>query len=98
MSEKKVSDKKNVAESFGEMIKAFGDAVSEIFKDPELKEKARDFGRSATESAQAFGRRLKDEDIKGKFRQVGKAAQDFSKDIKDTFKKGKGKRKEQNCQ
>ena len=50
MSKGKDSEEKSTAENFGEMFKAFGHAVSEIFDDPTLKEKAKEFGRSAAES------------------------------------------------
>ncbi|MFC1866338.1 hypothetical protein ACFLYB_06470 [Chloroflexota bacterium] len=50
MPKGKDSDKKSTAENFGEMFKAFGNAVSETFRNPELKEKTREFGRSASES------------------------------------------------
>ena len=69
------------------MFKAFGQAVSEIFDDPELREKAKEFTESATKSAKTFGSRFKDDDVKAKFRDVGKAAEDFSKSITDRFKK-----------
>ena len=77
MSQKRKSGKKGSAESLGEMVEAFGSAISEIFKDPELKEKAKEFGKSARQSAEAFASRFKDEDVKDKFKAVGKAAQDF---------------------
>ena len=67
----------------------FGQAVSEIFDDPELKEKDKDFAESATESAKTFGSRFKDDDVKAKFIDVGKAAEDFGKSVKDSFKKEK---------
>jgi hypothetical protein len=73
------------------MFRAFGQAVSEIFNDPELKEKAKEFTESAAESAKTFGSRFKDEDVKDKFRDVGKAAEDFGKSIADHFKKDKEK-------
>ena len=78
-------------ENFGEMFKAFGDAISEIFDDPKLKEKAKEFAESATESAKIFGSRFKDEEVKDKFRDVGKAAQDFGKSVVDCFKADKDK-------
>ena len=59
------------------MFKAFGEAISEIFNDPDLKEKEKEFGKSAAKSAEVLGNRFKDEDVKAKFRDVGKAAQDF---------------------
>ena len=83
---------KNVADNFGDLIKAFGNAVSEIFDDPKLKEKAKEFADSATESAKVFGSRFKDEEVKAKFGDVGKAAQDFGKSVADCFKAGKDKK------
>jgi len=82
---------KTTAENFGELIKAFGNAVGEIFDDPKLKEKAKEFADSATESAKVFGSRFKDEEVKAKFGDVGKAAQDFGKSVADCFKAGKEK-------
>ena len=58
--EENKSAKKNPAETFGEMFEAFGKAISEIFNDPDLKEKAKEFGKSATGSAKTFGSRFKD--------------------------------------
>lgn len=77
------------SESFGEMIREFGDAVSKIFDDPELKKKARDFGDSAGKSAKLFGERFKDEEVKSKFKDVGKAARDFGEIVSDYFKNDK---------
>jgi len=77
---------KKLAESFGEMVKAFGEAMGEIFQDPELKKKAKEFGKSAASSAEALGSRFKDEEVKKKFRDVGKAAQDFGKNMAEYFK------------
>ncbi len=91
MRQEEKSDKKMTVENFGEMFKAFGDAISEIFDDPKLKEKAKEFAESATESAKIFGSRFKDEEVKDKFRDVGKAAQDFGKSVVDCFKADKDK-------
>ena len=49
MSQESEPGKKSPAENFAEMFKAFGQAMSEIFDDPELKEKARDFVESAAD-------------------------------------------------
>jgi len=73
-------------ESLGELVKEFGDAVSKIFDDPELKKKAKEFGDSAVKSAKLFGQRFKDEEVKSKFRDVGKAARDFGDSVSDHFK------------
>jgi len=86
MSQQGDAGRRKPAENFGVMIKAFGDALGEIFNDPELKEKARSFGDSAVESAKILASNLKDEDTKAKFREVGKAAEDLGKSIKDCFK------------
>jgi hypothetical protein len=86
MSKEDNSSKKGAAESFSEMFKAFGDAVSEIFNDPDLRAKAKEFGNSVAESAKTFPSRFKDEEVKNKFRDVGKAAQDFGRSVGDTFR------------
>ena len=91
MSQEQNTDKKATAEIFADMFKKFGQAMGEIFDDPELKEKAREFAESAAESAKAFGNRFKDEDVKDKFKDVGKAAEDFGKSVADHFKKDKEK-------
>ena len=62
---------KGPGENLGELVKEFGDAVSKIFDDPELKKKAKDFGDSAVKSAKLFGERFKDEEVKTKFKDVG---------------------------
>ena len=71
------------------MFKAFGQAVSEIFNDPGLKEKAKEFTESAPDSAKTFADRFKDEDVRDKFRDIGKAAEEFGKSISNCFKKDK---------
>ena len=86
MSPEEKSNKKTAAENFGEIFKAFGDALSEIFDDPTLKAKAKEFTDSAIESARIFGNRFKDEEVKDQFRDVGKAAQDFGESVADCFK------------
>jgi len=77
---------KGPGESLGELVKEFGDAVSKIFDDPELKKKAKDFGDSAVKSAKLFGKRFKDEEVRSKFKDVGKAARDFGNSVSDYFK------------
>jgi len=93
MPQEEKLDKKTTVENFGEMFRAFGDALSEIFDDPKLKEKAKEFTESATESAKIFGSRFKDEEVKAKFSDVGKAAQDFGKSVVDCFKADKAKKR-----
>ena len=91
MSQEDKSSKKTTTENFSEMFKTFGDAVSEIFDDPKLKEKAKEFADSAAKSAKIFGSRFKDEEVKDRFRDVGRAAEDFGKSVADSFKKDKEK-------
>jgi hypothetical protein len=79
------------SESFADIFRAFGLTISEIFNDPELKEKAREFTESAAELAKTFRSRLKDEDVRGKYRDIGKAAEDFGKGIAARLKKDKQK-------
>ncbi len=78
-------------ESFGDMIKEFGESISKIFSDPELKKKAKEFAKSAEDSAKAFGKRFKDEGVKEKFTDFGKAARDFGNDVSAYFKDDKDK-------
>ena len=80
---------KTATENFGEMFRAFGDAMSEIFEDPKLREKAKEFAESAVTSAKVFGSRFKDEEVRAKFRDVGKAAQEFGESVADCFKSDK---------
>ena len=84
MAEK--SKGKGPGENLGELVKEFGDAVSKIFDDPELKKKAKEFGDSAVKSAKLFGKKFKDEEVKNKFKDVGNAAKDFSTSVSDYFK------------
>jgi hypothetical protein len=82
-------EKKDSIESFTNMFKEFGEAVSEIFNDPRLRQKAREFNESAFESAKALGDRFKDEDVKNKFKDVGKAAQEFGRNVRESFEEKK---------
>ncbi len=83
MSREEGRDKDNPAAQFGEMIRAFGEAISEIFNDPELTKKAREFGDTAAESAKAFADRFHDEDVKRKFNQFGRAAEKFGQSVQE---------------
>jgi hypothetical protein len=94
MSQEENSEKKSSAKSLAEMLEAFGSAVSEIFNDPKLKDKARQFGDGVAQSAETFADRFKDEDVKEKFRDVGRAAQDFGKSVSDCFKVDKEEEKD----
>jgi hypothetical protein len=77
---------KSPVESFSEMVKEFGETISKIFNDPELKKKSKEFAKSAEDSARAFGKRFKDEGVKEKFGDFKKAARGFGKSMSDYFK------------
>ncbi len=77
---------KSPVESFSEMVKEFGETMSKIFNDPELKKKSKEFAKSAEDSAKAFGKRFKDEGVKEKFGDFKKAARGFGKSVSDYFK------------
>ena len=81
MAQEQNTDKKVTTESFADMFKIFGEAIGEIFDDPELKKKAKEFAESAAESAKAFKNRFEDEDVRDKFRDTGKAVEDFGKSV-----------------
>jgi [ribosomal protein S5]-alanine N-acetyltransferase len=80
-------DKKTIGESFVSIFDNFGDTLSQIFNDPELKSQARLLGRSAARSAGTLAGRFKDDEVKAKFRSVGTAAQEFGQSMADALKK-----------
>ena len=82
---------KSPIESFGDMVKEFGEAIGKIFSDPELKKKAKEFAKSAEDSAKAFGKRFRDEEVKDKFKDFGKVARNFGESVSDYFKDDKEK-------
>jgi len=82
---------KSPVESFSDMVKEFGETISKIFNDPELKKKSKEFAKSAEDSAKAFGKRFKDEGVKEKFSDFKKAARGFGKSMSDYFKSDEDK-------
>ena len=92
MSQEDNADKKPSTENFVDIFRTFGQAIRGMFKDPELKENAKELTDAAAESVKTFGSRFKDEDVKDKFRDVGKAAEDFGKSVAGRLKKKKGKK------
>ena len=87
---------KSAIESFGDMVKEFGEAIGKIFSDPELKKKAKEFAKSTEDSAKAFGKRFRDEEVKDKFKDFGKAARNFGESVSDYFKDDKEKEEDIN--
>jgi hypothetical protein len=76
-------------ESFAGIFKDFGQAIGDVFNDPNLKEKAKEFAENVSASADKMANRFKEDDVKEKFRDVGKAAEEFGKNIAGYFSKDK---------
>ena len=91
MVQEQDTDKKTSVERFADMFKAFGQAVSEILDDPELKEKAKTFEESIVESAKILASNVKDDETEAKFREVGKEAEKLGRSIQDYFKEKRHK-------
>ena len=87
MAEKGKYNRKKAADDLGKVMKTFGETVGQIFNDPELREKAKEFSQSIVNSAaKVIASPSKDNEVKAKFRDVGKAAQTLGKSITDNFK------------
>lgn len=79
-------DGKEVVESLGKMIKTFGDAMSEIFEDPDLRKKAKEFSQSVMDSAaKVVEGKLKSAQAKKKFRDAGRAARSLGETLVEHF-------------
>jgi len=74
------------AEDFKKIFKELGDALSEVFDDPKLKNEVKKISQSAVKSAKAFGERFKDKEVREKFKKAGKTAQNFSKEVEKIIK------------
>jgi len=86
MVKKEKYDRKMAAEKLGKIIKTFGDSVSQILDDPDLREKAKEVSLSIVDAAaKVVNSRVKDDEIRAKFKEVGKAAQSLGKSIADHF-------------
>ncbi len=87
MARKVKYDRKMAAVKLGKVMKTFGEAVSEILEDPELREKAKEFSQSLVDAAaKVVESRIKDDEVRAKFQDVGKAAQNLGKTITENFK------------
>jgi ribosomal-protein-alanine N-acetyltransferase len=86
MPRKEKYDRKVAAEKLGKVIKTFGDSLSEILDDPQLRTKAREFSLNVVDSvAKVVNSKIKDDEVRAKIKDVGKAAQDLGKSIADHF-------------
>lgn len=77
--------KKSAAENFREMVREFGNALTEIFKNPKVGEKAQEFARSTGEAVQTLTDKLKKDEVKQKLKQAGKAAKEFGEKAAKEF-------------
>jgi [ribosomal protein S5]-alanine N-acetyltransferase len=79
-------DVKKDAESLGKMIRSFGETISEIFEDPELRKKAKEFSQSVIDSAaKVVESKIRNDEAKRKFRDAGRAAQSLGKTLVEHF-------------
>ena len=85
----KKTNKSESAQAIGNMLKKFGDTLSEIMDDPKLREKARDFSASVVDAAAKFAAtKVKDEDVRAKLVDIGKAAQSLGNSMVEEFGPG----------
>lgn len=85
MPEGENNTKKSAAENFGEMVREFGNALAEIFKNPKVREKAQEFAQSTGEAVQTFTNEFKEEEVKQKLKQAGEAAKEFGEKAAKEF-------------
>ena len=86
MSPAQKTEGRKAAEKLGHLLKTFGNTVSEILDDPEVKKKAKEFAESVVDSAAKVTQsKIEDKEIRNRFRSVGKAAQTLGKDLENHF-------------
>lgn len=77
---------KNAAEIVGSMLKDFGNTISEILEDPELKERTKDFASAIVEATvKVAEKKVKDEEMRSKLRNVGKATRMLGEKLEKHF-------------
>jgi hypothetical protein len=78
---------KTASETFKEILQTFGDSVSEILDDPEVKEKAKALAECVVDAAAKAGqRKVQTEEMRARFRGVGKAARSLGNSLDKHFK------------
>ena len=83
-------DRKNTAEILGDILKDFGDTVSEALEDPELSVKAKEFAKAVAEAAmKATEKKIKNEEVRSKLRNVVKAARMLGEQLEKRFDNAK---------
>jgi len=87
MATQEVKETKKQAETFGKILRAFGDTLGEILDDPELRKKAKELAETAVDAAaRVVDKKIQKEDVRDKFRKVGKAAETLGKSLQEEFK------------
>ena len=90
MATKEKAETKTAAETLGDLLRKFGDTMSEILDDPKLREKAREFSEVAVDAAaRTIEKKVKEEDVRARLRDVGKAASTLGKNLQEKFGTGK---------
>jgi [ribosomal protein S5]-alanine N-acetyltransferase len=86
MSAKTKTERDEEVTTFSRLLKSFGESVAEIWDDPEVRKKAREFSESLVDSAAKIASsKIKNEDVRKKFTDVGKAAQTLGQSVLDEF-------------
>ncbi|HEX7474466.1 MAG TPA: hypothetical protein VF318_00760 [Dehalococcoidales bacterium] len=76
----------SAAEIVGSMFKDFGNTISEILEDPELKEKAKDLASALAEAAMKVAEeKVTDQEVRSKLRNVGKATRMLGEKLEKHF-------------
>ena len=87
MARAKKFNREKAIEDFRKGMKIFTESVSEVFADPELRKKAKEFSKSLMDAAATVVEsRIEDDKVKAKFHDVGKAAKSFGDTLTDHFK------------
>jgi [ribosomal protein S5]-alanine N-acetyltransferase len=90
MPAKKSRTTKEAAETFSEMLSAFGVAVGEILENPEVKKKAKEFATSVVDAAvKVTQSKVEDEEVRARLRNVGEAAKTLGDSLEKRFKNKK---------
>ena len=79
-------DVKKDAEGLGKIIRTLGEAMGEVFEDPELRQKAKEFSQSVIDAAARVAEsKMRTEAAKRKFSDAGRAAQSLGKTLVERF-------------
>lgn len=82
-----MKSKNQTVKNFSQMMTDFGEAMSEIFRDPKLKDESSKIVEGIGKSAKRFGARFKDEKVKNKFKKFAQTSKKFGQSISKSFEK-----------